>query len=119
MKLLLDACVWGGAVAELLAAGYEVQWVGEWPSDPGVGEILARAQSEQRVLITLDKDFGELAVLHGMAHRGILRLVSVSARRQAALTVEVLSQHGDELQAGAIITAEPGRLRIRSPNHEQ
>jgi predicted nuclease of predicted toxin-antitoxin system len=72
MKLLLDSCVWGKATAELRAAGHDAVWAGDWDEDPGDGEILARAFAEQRVLITLDKDFGELAVVRGMPHRGIL-----------------------------------------------
>lgn len=60
MKLLLDSCVWGGAVARLRAAGHDVVWSGDWPADPGDEEILAHALAEGRVLVTLDKDFGEL-----------------------------------------------------------
>ena len=56
MKLLLDACVWGGACPELEAAGYDVVWAGSWPTDPGDEQILARAHHEGRVLVTLDKD---------------------------------------------------------------
>lgn len=115
MKVLLDTCVWGGAVADLRAAGHDVEWVGEWPDDPGDDEILAHAVQEQRLLITLDKDFGEIAILRQRPHCGILRLVNFSARQQAAVCIDVLFRYGDELSAGAIITAEPGRLRVRPP----
>lgn len=77
MKLLLDACVWGGSLQVLQAAGHDVVWAGNWPEDPGDEEILARAHSERRVLVTLDKDFGELAIVHGIPHSGILRLVNL------------------------------------------
>ena len=40
MRLLLDTCVWGGAKADLEAAGYDVVWCGEWEQDPGDEEIL-------------------------------------------------------------------------------
>jgi len=118
MKILLDTCVWGKAVLELQAAGHDVVWAGDWPEDPGDWEILARAHAEQRVLVTLDKDFGEMAVVRGAPHSGILRLVNVAARRQAAVCVHVLRRHGNELLSGAIVTAEPGRLRIRPPETE-
>jgi predicted nuclease of predicted toxin-antitoxin system len=62
MKLLLDTCVWGGARPEIEAAGHDVVWAGEWPEDPGDEEILGRAQAEGRILVTLDKDFGQLAL---------------------------------------------------------
>ena len=97
------------------AAGHDVVWSGDWPNDPGDEEILAHAYSQGRVLVTLDKDFGELAVLRGIPHCGILRLVNVSAHQQAVICLQVLAKHGAELQSGAIITAELGQLRIRLP----
>jgi hypothetical protein len=36
MRLLLDTCVWGGAVNELRSAGHDGIWAGEWDQDPGV-----------------------------------------------------------------------------------
>lgn len=62
MKLLLDTCVSPGVAAELIARGHDVVWVGHWPSDPGDEEILTVALKEGRIVVTLDKDFGELAV---------------------------------------------------------
>ena len=116
MKLLLDTCVWGQARKVLEAAGHDVVWAGEWPEDPGDDEILARAYREGRILVTLDKDFGELAVVREAPHCGILRLVDLAARQQAAVCLHVLELHGNDLQAGAIVTAEPGWLRIRPPD---
>ena len=45
---------------------------------------------------------------------GIVRLVDARHTEQAALCVELLKLHGDELARGAIVTAEPGRVRIRA-----
>ena len=39
MKLLLDTCVWDGAIKTLEAAGHDVVWTGHWPEDPGAEEI--------------------------------------------------------------------------------
>jgi predicted nuclease of predicted toxin-antitoxin system len=116
MKVLLDTCVWGGTGAALQAAGHDVIWAGAWTEDPGDEEILARAHGEGRILVTLDKDFGELAILHEQPHSGIVRLVNLAARQQATVCLHVFNLHGADLQAGAIITAERGRLRIRPPN---
>jgi len=113
VKLLLDSCVWGGAVNRLRAAGHDVVWSGDWPADPGDVEI--RALAEGRVLVTLDKDFGELAIVRGLPHAGILRLVGMSALQQAEVTLRVLESHGADLASGAIVTAEAGRLRVRLP----
>ena len=113
MKLLLDTCLWGGAVDSLKAAGHDVIWAGDWPTDPGDEEIMALAHQEGRILITLDKDFGELAVVRGQAHAGIIRLVILPAFQQAPTCLMVLTRYGVELQAGAILTVEPGRVRVR------
>jgi len=113
VRLLVDSCVWGNVADVLRAEGHDVVWVGDWPSDPGDEEILVHAQAEKRTVITLDKDFGELAIHHGLPHHGILRIVNFSAKRQADVCVAVLDKQGGELTLGAIATAEPGRLRIR------
>ncbi len=116
MKLLLDTCVWGGAIETLEAAGHDVIWAGAWDVDPGDDEILARAHQEGRVLVTLDKNFGELAVVRGHPHAGIVRLVNWSAFQQASICLTVLARYGTELQTGAIVTVDPSRVRVRPAN---
>src|ERR1700752_1968250 len=116
MNLLLDTCVWGGAKDELQAAGHDVLWTGDLAQDPGDEDILAQAHREQRVLITLDKDFGELAIRRSLPHCGIVRLVNIRAPQQGALCQQVLALYGDELLRGAILTVEAGRVRIRPPD---
>jgi len=88
-------------------------WAGEWSGDPGDEEILIRAHNEGRILVTLDKDFGEVALVRGIAHSGIIRLVNLGARQQGKICGHVLAKYGKELLSGAMITAEPGRVRIR------
>jgi predicted nuclease of predicted toxin-antitoxin system len=113
MKLLLDTCVWGGARSELDAAGHDVSWSGDWSQDPGDIEILKQAYEERRILVTLDKDFGELAIVRGIPHSGIMRLVNMAAKQQATICLYVLSLYADELLSGAIVTVERDRVRIR------
>jgi predicted nuclease of predicted toxin-antitoxin system len=68
-----------------------------------------------RILVTLDKDFGELAIVRGLPHAAILRLVGMSSLLQADVTLRVIEAHGADPAAGASITAEAGRLRVRLP----
>ncbi len=70
MKLLLDTCVWGGALDEIKLADHDVIWAGDWVEDPGDDEILALAAIENRIMVTLDKDFGELAIVYQRPHSG-------------------------------------------------
>lgn len=55
MKVLLDACVWGGAAVALRNAGHDVETVAAWSADPGDEEILSRALEASQTIITLDK----------------------------------------------------------------
>jgi predicted nuclease of predicted toxin-antitoxin system len=114
MKVLLDSCVWGGALAEIESSGHDTAWVGTWDTDPGDEEILAKAFTEKRIVVTLDKDFGELAIVFEKPHSGIVRLVDIPARQQGVYCLTILDRYGDELKAGAIVTAERERIRIRS-----
>ena len=113
MKLLLDSCVWGGATDPLREKGHDVFWCGDIFPDPGDELILRRAVQEQRILVTLDKDFGELVFLRGQSHSGIIRLVEVPSLAQAEAIDLIVSNHGDLLVEGAIITLKSSRLRIR------
>ena len=61
----------------------------------------------------MDKDFGELAIVRGRPHRGIVRLVNLAARDQGLVCALVLERYGGELDRGAIVTVEPGRVRVR------
>ena len=90
-----------------------MDWVGDWTADPGDDEILAHAARSGQVLVTLDKDFGGLAVAFGAAHAGIIRLVDIRYREQAAVCVRAISERELELTQGAIVTVERGRTRVR------
>ena len=118
MKILLDTCIWGGAVRELAEAEHDVVWVGNWEEDPGDEELLRQAHREERILVTLDKDFGELAVVRRYPHAGIIRLVNFPAKQQARMCLHIINLHGRELQGGAVVTAELGRLRVRPPEEQ-
>jgi predicted nuclease of predicted toxin-antitoxin system len=115
LKVLLDTCLTPKAKTELESAGHDSVWAGDWPEDPGDEDVLNRARREGRVLVRLDKDFGELAVLRGLSHSGIVRLVNFRAAEQGRVCLQILAKHASELAQGAIITAEADRIRVRRP----
>lgn len=114
MKLLLDSCVWGGALRRLAEVSHDAVWCGAWERDPGDQEILRIAHEQHRILVTLDKDFGERAIVFGEPHSGIMRLVGIGARAQAEYCIAALDKYGDDLAHGAIVTVDSKRTRIRS-----
>jgi len=83
------------------------------PQDEKETEELITKGEEILAKLHEGEDFGELAIVRGKSHAGILRLVNFSARRQATVCARVIARYGKELQAGAIVTAEPGKVRIR------
>jgi len=90
-----------------------VERAAEWAEDPGAPEIFARAGRERRILVTLDKNFGGIAVLRGIRHSGILRVVDHPVRSLAHTIELAVERYGPELMAEAIVTAEPTRFRVR------
>ena len=83
---------------------------------PGISDesVLAMANREASLLVTADKDFGELVFRQGRFTRGtlLLRLAGVALERKAALVASVIAQRSEELpDAFAVLT--PRSLRIR------
>ena len=61
MRFLANENVPGAVVAALREHGHDVFWIKESMRGAGDPIVLAHAQTERRVVVTLDKDFGELA----------------------------------------------------------
>lgn len=99
MKFLIDRCS-GQRLAEWLTArGHDTRttWA-EGQSDPGDLALLRMAAEEERILVTIDSDFGTLVYLFGVAHAGIIRLPDVPASARIALMKDLLERHGPDLQ---------------------
>ena len=79
---------------------------------PATGRMLEWAVSEQRILITIDTDFGKLLFVDRAAHCGLVRLPDVRADERIALMEVVVSGYGRELAAGAIITVRGNKIRV-------
>ena len=61
-------------------------------------EILSRATSDDRLVITMDKDFGELVHREGRTHASVLllRLDDATGSEKARIVHEILKQRSDE-----------------------
>jgi len=79
-------------------------------------EVLRRAREIDAVLITGDKDFGELIYRQRLHSSGILLLRLSGLPRVAKINAvfEAIQQHGQRLK-GAFAVLSPGLLRIREP----
>jgi len=113
MRLLANENFPGDAVEALRMMGHDVVWVRT--DAPGSQDrwILEHAQEEERILITFDKDFGELAFRAGLpASSGIIlfRISTPSAAHIARVAVEVLRSRTD--WAGHFAVIEDKRIRL-------
>ena len=72
------------------------------------------ANAEGRVLITEDRDFGELIIRQRLGIAGVvlLELDRVTNTAEAYRVGEVVSTHADKLM-GNLVVIEPARLRLR------
>ena len=115
MRFLIDRCA-GRRLAEWLRnCGHDVVEAQTLGPDPGDKALLEVAESENRVLITMDKDFGELIYLHGVPHAGLIRLSDVRVARRIELVEELTNQYREALEGRAIVTVQGGRVRISRP----
>jgi predicted nuclease of predicted toxin-antitoxin system len=103
------------AVEAVRRIGHDVVWVRTDAPGSKDRDILSRAQSELRILLTFDKDFGELAFHFGLpATCGIvlLRLQASSSAVLANWVVTALQSRAD--WAGQFSVVEAGRIRMRT-----
>jgi predicted nuclease of predicted toxin-antitoxin system len=119
VKLLADESVDFGTVRALRAAGFDVVAVAEL--DPGIPdfEVAARAYREFRILLTEDKDFGQLVYATGaLAHGVVFVRFPASLRPEMSSTVvDVVQRFGDRL-AGQFVVLQPGKVRFSKLREE-
>jgi len=114
LKFLADENVDRPIVARLRAEGHAVTYVLELaPSIPDA-EVASLAARESALLITADKDFGELMFRERRITQGVIliRLSGLSAELKAALVASALREHEAELPGNFAVIA-PGGVRIR------
>jgi predicted nuclease of predicted toxin-antitoxin system len=74
VRWLVDECVDAGLVSHLRSTGHDVVYMAETAPRAGDGEVMTRAQAEGRILLTDDKDFGDLVFRRGLPVPGIILL---------------------------------------------
>jgi predicted nuclease of predicted toxin-antitoxin system len=114
MRFLANENFPGDAVIQLQKAGHDVVWVRTAAPGSKDEDVLAQAAREQRILLTFDKDFGELAwdaALPPSSGVVLFRLPMTSAANAGAMLAARLEERAD--WAGHFTVLEPGRIRMR------
>jgi len=115
LKFMVDEST-GKKVAQALKHKYSdtISVIDEMPGAKD-REIIERAIEEQRILITNDKDFGELVFRHAFSVRGVvlLRLKEESWKNKVRVLTKVLEKCEKQLEAHFIVATE-GTVRKRT-----
>jgi len=101
-------------IDRLRKEGYEVLYVAEM--DPGISDeaILKRANQNNALLLTTDKDYGELIFRQNRISAGVLliRLTGLSQIEKARIVSSIIHDHSNELSQSFTVVS-PERVRIR------
>ncbi|MBI5304462.1 MAG: DUF5615 family PIN-like protein [Chloroflexi bacterium] len=114
MNLFADESVDRQIVDRLRQAGFSVPFVAEMESGISDDIVLDRANQAQAVLLTADKDFGELVYRQKRIARGVIlvRFAGLPPDRKAEITMTAIRRHENELaNTFTVITA--GTVRVR------
>lgn len=114
MNLLADESIGQSIVDELRQNGHNVLYVAEFAPSIDDKAVLHQANLNHALLLTEDKDFGELVFRQGLVHMGVVlvRLSGLSLPAKVTSVSTVLANHENELlEAFSVIS--PGRVRIR------
>ena len=114
MRFLLDVCASSRSMQALLAGmGHDVVSALEIDARATDDELLALATEERRVIITEDKDFGEIAFVRRRPHPCIIRFVNMRVAEKVEAMKDLIESHSDAMQEGNLIVVTQSRVRIR------
>jgi predicted nuclease of predicted toxin-antitoxin system len=112
VRWLADECVHAAVVRELRDAGHDVLYVSEQATQSRDLALVDTASADNRILLTDDKDFGEIVFREGRATNGIvlLRIPPARWRLMWPNLRDAISRHGDGL-CQSFTVVEEGRIR--------
>jgi predicted nuclease of predicted toxin-antitoxin system len=114
MNLVADESIDQAIVAGLRQEGHDVLYIAELSPSISDDEVLNEANGRGAVLLTADKDFGELVYRQGRVHGGVvlIRLSGLSAQTKVETVCGAVKKHGSEfVNAFSVISA--GMVRVR------
>ncbi|GAB3933288.1 DUF5615 family PIN-like protein [Larkinella terrae] len=115
MKFIVDECT-GPRVADwLLEKGFDVFSVFRQGRGMKDIEILQKAVDEQRIIITNDRDFGELIFKNGLPHQGVvfMRLGNETSGNKIEVVSRLFETNIDLINNSNFITVTEESIRVR------
>ena len=115
MNLVADEGVERQIVELLRQNGHAVTYVAELAPSISDDEVLQQANDRQAILVTVDKDFGELVFRLNRVAAGVLliRLEGLTSMTKAMIVSQAIHDHETEIY-GKFSVISPGMIRIRA-----
>ena len=114
LRILVDVNVGIAVATSLQVSGHDVIFAGDvdWCM-PDI-DMLALAQREGRIILTMDTDFGELVYHTRQPHSGVLLLRMPGATREekTGIVQEIIDRYGTQ-PPDHFCVYQKGRLRVR------
>lgn len=114
MNFLADEGIDRQIVEHLREEGHVIKYVAEMETGISDNAVFELANKEGLVLLTADKDFGELVFRLQQVSKGVvlIRLAGLYPAKKAEIVVSIINRHAQELvEAFSVIT--PAGIRIR------
>jgi len=113
LRFLADEGCDFAVVRALRAAGHDVAAVREVMAGASDETVIGLALREARILLTEDKDFGQLVFASGVESPGVILFrFPANARQAMAQTAVDLARTGSEKISKHFTVVQPGRIRI-------
>lgn len=114
LRFLVDVGVGRAAEARLATLGHDTVAVRDRNPRLPDSDILEWAAADDRIVVTMDRDFGDLVFQSSAGHAGVLllRMHDLTGLDKADALERIVSDHGAELP-GRFAVYQDGRLRVR------
>jgi predicted nuclease of predicted toxin-antitoxin system len=111
-KFLVDECAGKRLATLLVKAGYDVILVGDSKPSSSDEEVLSKAEGEERILITDDKDFGKLIFRSEKPSSGVIliRTTTTNPEERFKLLIKTLESTNPK---GKFIIVREKAVKVR------